>query len=217
MHERIDKLLPPQPNPFISSPADLLAFYLAQQIALVPQFKAVFGEYIDGYMRMDYSERSLPALRIYNEKYSMEHNNWFEVGTLFFDVILPANLRRQELGNVPDIITGALVQQTRRIPFFQTMQGLVPGLNWLGEQIDVDKSLAFNLGGENLVPMAQLIVNFRVDLRQWDDYLTQNDRTVADPFQKTLANLELISTTIAGLSPIDGSDAGVDQGVETSV
>jgi hypothetical protein len=206
--ERIDLLTP---NPFLSSPGDLLAHYCAQQIALVPQFKTVFGQFIDGYLRMDYAIRNLPALRIYQmESYTMEADNWFVVGQLEADVILPASLRRELLHTVSDKITGALLQQFRRTPFFQTMKGLVPGLNWLGQSITVSKNRAFQFDEDTLVPMAVLSINFRVDLREWDLYLESQDRTVDDPFEVTLADLAVIGTTIAALLDDNKTDAGVD-------
>ena len=47
-----------------------------------------------------------------------------------------------------------------------------------------------------MVPMAQVTINFRLDLRQWDIFLEEHNRTVDDPFEQTLADLALIVATI---------------------
>lgn len=193
--ERIDLLTP---QLFLDGPSESLVKQCVLEILKVPQFKELFGESIDPYQRMDYSIRELPSMRIYNTDYVKEFESWFENGDLMIDVILPPRLRREEEQFVVDAIAAALVQQFRRQTFFSTMCELVPGLNELGKRVTVNKRLAFEWG-EDLVPMLQLTVNFRIDLRIWNDYMTESGRTIDQPFEVTLANLKRISSEILGL------------------
>ncbi len=185
-------------DPFIDSPADFLVKTLREKIMAVEEFALIFGESIDAYKRMDYSTREIPALRIYNNAYVKESESWFITGDVLLDVILPASLRRQELQQIPDVISGALLQQFRRPTFFQEMEVVVPGLNELGKRFSVDKSLGFEWG-EEIVPLTQLVVNFRLDLRKWDEYLESDNRTKDDPFKRTLGGLRTLAGIIQGL------------------
>lgn len=213
MSERMSAIAP---NPFLSSPGDALSDFTAKGVALVPQFKKIFGERVDGYMRMDYSLRELPALRIYNNDFVMEADNWFCTGTMTADVLLPASVRRNDLQIFTDVLTGALIQQFRRQSFFDSLRAQVPGLNYLGQSITLKKDLAFQLTEEQLVPMAQATINFRVDLREWDLFLESDGRTVDTPFIRTLANLERIWTTIHGES-LEGSTTTADVAIQQPV
>jgi hypothetical protein len=213
-NERINLLTP---NPFISSPGDLLCHWTANLISQVPQFKKVFGSFIEGYMRMDHAIRNLPAVRIYQEEsQTMEADNWFIVGTLMLDILLPANLRREELHTVSDMLSNALLQQFRRTSFFQAVRAQVPGLNYLGQSITISKNRAFQFDENTLVPCVVMSINFRIDLREWDEFLESTNRTVDDPFEITLANLSLIDTIIDPQND-DGTDSGVTVPVTQNV
>jgi hypothetical protein len=203
MVERIDKF--EDPNNFYSGPAEFLAEKIAAAIAAVPQFAAIFGTNIDAYKRMDYSVRELPALRIYNNQYIKEFESWFINGEILIDVIFPANLRRALQQKYQDIITSALCQQFRRDSFFLTLCNDVPGLNELGKEYSADKSLGFTWGPatQEAVPLTQIRANFRLDLRQWDEFLISDDRTKNDPFEKTLGDLTTINTMIDALKDND--------------
>ena len=185
---------------------------VAKYIEAVPQFKTLFGEFIDGYLRTDYAIRNLPAMRIYQEEPYTAVDNWFVDGSLTCDIILPASIRRGNLHVISDLITGAVVQQFRRESFFKAVQLAVPGLNYLGQSITVSKNRAFGMdeNGENPVPAATCTINFRIDLRQWDDYLESDGRTVDDPFERTLSNLTELATIIDALND-DGTTAGITQ------
>ena len=79
----------------------------------------------------------------------------------------------------------------------------MPGLNELGKTFTVDKSLAFQPeSSQEIVPMTRLTINFRIDLREWDAFLESDNRTKDDPFERTLADLEYISTLIQGIEGI---------------
>lgn len=183
---------------FIDNPVEFLCAATAAQIACIPQFKAIFGDSIDGYMRMDYSVRQLPALRVYNETATKEFESWFITGDIKLDVIWPGNLRREETQQFQDTMSSALLQQFRSNTFFGAVNKLVPGLNELGKTFSWDKTLGFDFE-EEMVPLTQLTANFRLDLRIWDIYLESEGRTKETPFEVTLANLKRIANTIQAL------------------
>lgn len=195
MTERIDKLTP---NVFLDGPAEFLAKQICADLLKVNQWKLIFGDRIDPYRRMDYSQRDFPALRIYDLGWLKENESWFITGNLYFDIILPASIRRSETQQIPATLCAALVQQLRRPTFFETLVTEVPGLNELGKTMNIDKSLAFEWGEDEL-PLTQLSVNFRLDLRAWDSYLETQSRTKDDPFERTLDTLTAIGVTIQGL------------------
>ena len=191
----------------------------------VPQFKRIFGDFIDPYKRMDYAIRNLPALRMYSDGYVKEYESWFINGEMVCDVIWPASLRRKDLQQLQDTMSSALLQQFRRITFFNEVENAeqdedrrdrlkgykrigVPGLNELGKRYTVNKSLGFELSENQIVPLTQITVNFRVDLRIWDDYLRENLRTKDDPFEQTLGELEQIIADVDGL--LDDETTGID-------
>ena len=206
MSERIDQLA--DLTLFLVGPAEFLAARVAANIALVPQFAAVFGSRIDAYARHDYGARELPALRIYNTNYFKEFESWFIHGDITLDVVLPPSTRRLLQQQYADTITAALCQQFRRPTFFETLCSEVPGLNELGKTFDADKTLGFQTEG-NVVPLVQIKANFRLDLRQWDLFLESDSRTKDDPFGRTLLDLETIYSTIQGLEDDDGLEVTV--------
>jgi len=205
MTERIDAVT----TTFFEGPAEFLVAKVAASIAAVPQFQAIFGPRIDAYRRMDYSIRDTPALRVYNEIYTKEFESWFIYGEVLIDVIFPAALRRHLLQQYQDTLTSALCQQFRRPAIFNQLCIDVPGLNELGKQFSANKSLGFQIENE-LVPLTQIRVNFRIDLRIWDNNLTANDLTKDEPFVATLGNLESIYTLITGMDDDDMPNVNVE-------
>lgn len=200
-------------SPYFNGPAEFLVQEIARQLLAVPQWKLFFGEFIDPYKRMDYAVRNLPALRIYNDVTQKKFESWFLEGPVKADIIFPAVLRRDELQQVQDTVSMALLQQFRRPTFFDTLCARVPGLNELGKAFDVDKSLGFEWG-EAEVPLTQITINFRLDLRVWDDYLEETDRTKDSPFEAVLGNLNRVSTVIRGLK--DDDSVEVEVGLENN-
>jgi hypothetical protein len=184
---------------FLTSPGEFLCVQAATLLRESPSWKALFGENIDPYKRMDYSQRSLPALRLYNDTYDKQYESWFIEGDLILDIIFPPSIRRSELQQIPDTVSSALLQQFRRTSFFNAVGAVCPALNELGKRFHVEKALAFEWG-EDLVPLTRVLVNFKFDLRIWDSYLESDNRTKDDPFERTLADLKKIATTIQGLN-----------------
>lgn len=203
MAERIEKTdLNPETgftDLWLDGPGEFLVKRIVDQLKATPQWTAIFGDFIDPYQRMDYGERNLPSLRVYCEQYTKEFESWFINGDVVADIIFPPNLRRNELEQIPDTVSAAMLQQFRRPKLFEALTVLVPGLNELGKRFEVDKTLAFEWG-ENLVPLTQIRVNFRLDLRRWDEYLEETNRTKDDPFTRVLGNLDLVASTIRGLN-----------------
>lgn len=206
MVERIDNIVyqkdgqgvQVQTGVYYNGPAEFLVQRIAKELLKIDVWTQIFGDSIDGYKRMDYAIRQLPAMRIYNNNYTKESESWFIVGQILVDIILPASLRRNETQQIQDTLSGAVVQQFRRPGFFETLSQAVPGLNELGRTVDVDKSLGFEWE-DTEVPLTQIILNFRLDLRQWDLYLEETNRTKDSPFEEVLGDLTKLVTEIRGL------------------
>lgn len=220
MAERIEKLLA-TPTPFLEGPAELLCRSMAELLVAVPQFKLVFGDNIYGYKRMDFSIRELPGIRIYNQQATKNSDHAFITGDILVDCIFPASLRRDELQRVQDAISGALWQQFRRPAFFFSTRALVPGLNELGRVLLVDKSLGYVWSSaeseDEVVPMTQFTINFKLDLAIWDDYLTAQCRTTEDPFERTLKELESIHVLIKGVQGTEPTPVDVTLDADATV
>jgi hypothetical protein len=186
---------------FLDGPAEFLVKNIASQLSLDSKWVEIFNGYIDPYMRMDYPERALPVLRIYNEIADKQFESWFIEGDIKADVIFPASIRRGENQQLQDTISYALLQQFRRTTFFNAVAdtfGNPSALNELGKRFRVDKSLGFEWQ-DGVVPLTQITINFRIDLRQWDVYLENTLRTKDDPFDQTLGNLKRIVTQVQAL------------------
>lgn len=206
MAERIDELTYQADNSgsqiktpiYFNGPTEFLVQEIVRQLKLVTQWAKLFADNIDYYKRMDYSFRALPALRIYNDTLEKEFESWFINGDIKADVIFPASVRRNELQQIQDTVSMALLQQFRRPEFFDLMGQKVPGLNELGKRFTVDKSLGFEWE-EAMVPLTQITINFRLDLRIWDNYLEETYRTKDTPYEASLKDLDRIVSEIQGL------------------
>lgn len=194
---------------YLTGPAEFLCHQVAKELSENQVWRKVFGEFIDGYKRMDYPMRALPAMRIYNNSYRKSFDSWYVEGDLTVDIILPANIRRTDLQQLPDTLSSAMVQQFRIPTWFQTLHSKVPGLNELGKIVNVDKSLAFEWG-DTLVPLTQIELNFRIDMNAWDNYLETDNRTKASPFERTLGDLERIVSKIEALRDDSEKELEVD-------
>lgn len=199
------------PNPYISGPGEALCKVIASELLKDPHWTSLFT-YIDGYKREDYGFTNFPVLRIYTENDTKDYESWFINGEIILDSIFPADIRRVELQQVQDIVASAMLQQFRRTPFFNAVSQGVPGLNELGKKFVTNKALGYAWqDGDELAPLTQMTVNFRIDLRQWDLYLTDTNRTKDDPFDETLATLKKIALKIKGLKDDGTVGANVPQ------
>lgn len=201
---------------FFDGPGEFLVKVITKLLLedkLWPQF---FGDRIDPYRRMDYSIRELPALRVYTEGDQKQFESWFIEGDIKADVIFPASIRRNETQQLQDTLASALLQQFRRPLFFESANELLPGLNELGKRFQTDKSLGF-VWNEEVVPLTQITLNFRIDLRKWDEYLESTNRTKDSPFSPVLGDLRRLVSQIQALRD-DGSDdvvVPVDQSIQS--
>ena len=197
MESKLDRLTP---SLFKDGPGEFLAGSIASAIQTEPHFNKIFGESVDKYDREDYSMRELPAIRIYTPNYTKEQESHYITGDVHMDVIFPPSIRRPETEEYPSRLAAALLQQFRRPPFFASMQVLVPGLNELGKVFSVDKNLVYqNTAQDDECPVVKIIANFRIDQKQWDEYLESQGRTKDDPFDVTLEGLREIAVTIQAI------------------
>lgn len=185
-------------NPFLDGPTQGIVKAVATQLSVVPQFKLIFGANIDEYKRSDYGISNLPAIRFYNEDFIKESEDWFINGDVIADALFPPNIRRKQLQVLQDVLAAALMQQFRRTSFFNACQELAPGLNQLGRVFRVDKKMGFEWS-DGIIPLTRFTINFRLDLRAWDIYLEASNRTVDDPFVKSLEDLKTIMLDIQGV------------------
>lgn len=205
-NSKMDRL---NPSPFLDGPGEFLASTVSDLVKKESHFCKIFGSSIDDYERQDYSMRELPALRFYVMNYTKETESHYINGEVHCDVILPAEIRRSEGEKFPSQIANALLQQFRRPSFFAQVQAGVPGLNELGKVFSVDKSMSFQTEGmSDECPVVHITLNFRLDLKIWDDYLEKEGRTKDEPFDVTLANLAEIASVIQGIKIND--DASQD-------
>lgn len=206
MTERIDvirdALEQNKPSIFIDSPGEFLVKTLAQLLKAESHWVQIYGDAIEPYLRMDFDVRDFPALRIYCEGEHKDFESWFVEGDIKMDSILPPSVitSRQLTQQIQDSLSSAMLQQFRRTPFFNAVSAAVPGLNELGKRFTTDKALGLEVSDDEYAPLTQMTVNFRIDLRQWDLYLTETLRTKDDPFDITLGTLQRIHNVINALN-----------------
>jgi len=205
MTERIEQI---QPDLYLDGPSEYLVKEVALAIQAIPQFAKIFP-FIEAYKRDDFSMRSLPGLRVYNDGWEKEFDSWFITGDLTVDIIWPPSIIRVEGQQLQDTVSSALCQQFRSTTFFDALCLKVPGLNELGKTFNVDKAMGFAVDEANIVPLTEIRLNFRIDLRQWDIYMEESSRTKDLPFVKTLKSLDRIVTTIEGLRDNDETEVTV--------
>lgn len=190
-----------KPNIFIDGPGDYLCKLVCEEIIKVPQWKKFFVnlDNVAAYEREDFSFRTLPAMRCFSTSMKKEHESHYVNGDVIIDVIFPASIRRAEFQYLQDVVSSAMLQQFRRPGFFKALQGVVPGLNELGKVFEVNKDLEMYLE-KTLCPVTRMTLNFRLDLKDWDQYLEREGRTKEDPFEVTLGELEMVASVIQGLN-----------------
>lgn len=181
---------------FYDGPGEFLVLRMVEMLKKESPWCAFFGEAIDPYRRMDYPFSSLPALRVYSPRLVKEYDSWFIDGDVRLDIILPSDIRRRETQQVQDTVAAALLQEFRKPAQFEALRAQVPGLNELGKRFEVNKDLGFEWS-DKIVPLTQVTMNFRIDLREWDEYLEETNRTKDSPFEEVLADLRRVVTQIA--------------------
>lgn len=207
MKERIDILAAPS---WFLQPTDKIVPSVVEGLKAEPLFADMFGDAIEPYQRGDFSVRDLPALRVFDPSGKKDAETWYGDGVLRLEVIFPPAIRREELQAYPSLVRAALLAQFRREAFFQAVRAKVPGLNRLGWSFSWDNTLGFVARDtEEICPMVQITLDWRVDLAEWDRYLESDDRTVDEPFKQTLGDLrKMVATANAMLE--DGTDPAVE-------
>jgi len=192
--ERLDIL--DQPTWF-DQPGELIVDKLADAIKAERVFKLIFDDRIEPYMRMDFGVRELPAIRMFNSAGRKESETGYFTGEIKMDVIFPPAVRREELQRYPSRVVSALLAQFRRQKFFAALCEEIPGLNEMGKVFNYDNTLAFVAKDtEELCPMVQLVVGWRILLADWDLFLESDERTTDDPFERTLGDLERLTVEV---------------------
>lgn len=208
---RYDGQQPINPNIFIDNPGEFLVKQIVIKLREVPQFAKIFGKEMDAYPRTDYGMRTLPALRVFTEQWTKEYESWFIDGDIYMDILLPAELRRIEGQEIPDLLASALLQQFRRPTFFNELSELVPGLNRLGSFFSINKAMAFEFAEKEFVPLTRITTKFRIDLRKWDKYLEETDRTLDSPFGVVIGDLDRVAGIIAGVNELNNEKVEIGQ------
>ena len=220
-------------NSFIDAPGQFLVRTLIQQMGQVPGFVNLFGvpkfgpaelgyrleqsgKWAD-YGRQDWSIRQLPAIAIFEaEAEDKMSRNSYVNGTLQIQVCWPASFRRSDLSRIPTAFKGALMNffesalvttMLDEIYWIQRPQK-VPGLNELGKVMNWSPNTE-GLVENDFVPVTLVSVKYRLDLRSWYRYLHFDDRTIAQPFDRTLADLTQIGGEYDGVPAEDATDVQV--------
>lgn len=201
---------------FLTGPQEFLIRTFCDLLKAQPLWLKLFGDNIDPYMRMDYSARNFPSMRVYCDKWGRNFETWYNNGDLQIDIIWPASIRRTELQQIPMTIASALEQQLSSPKFFEALCAKVPGLNEFGKRLDVDMSKFFSYGEDDAYPFTRLKVGFRIDLAAWARYLESDNRTKDEPFQRTLKDLRLLVGVIEGLRSEDPDAVDVTVGIQQS-
>lgn len=211
MADRLDILEAPD---WFLQPGDRVAETVANVVRTWPVFKRIFGDSIVDYKRTDFAARELPALRIYNDRGRNDSDTWYLGGDVTLDLIFPASIRRAQTKRLPALVTAALLALMRSQKFFGEVKANVPGLNELGKSFAYDHSLGFIAADtEEINPLTQVTINFRILLNEWDEFLESDERTRDEPFERTLGDLETILLQILGVN--DAGEVVIDNVAST--
>lgn len=200
---------------FLTQPAQDLVIKLLAQMASVKGMLALFGPYTPkkaeqrwaDYQRFDWSMRQLPAINVFESGIEDKTSDQgFLNGTLQIQVFWPASFRRSDLMRIPNAFKGVLEQffaskytkdMLDELYFIQRPMK-VYGLNELGKTLTWSPNTEGFVGSET-VPVTILDVKYRIDLRSWYRALEFMGRTKDNPFEETLANLNLIRGEYDGI------------------
>ena len=197
---------------FLSSPGDDLVDKTIAQLKKIPAMVKLFGDGENGswanYNRFDWPVRMLPAINILEAgSESKTSDNGYLTGTIQFQVYWPSEFRREDLSRVPTVFKG-VIENFFNSKFVGDMldelatiqrDAKVYGLNEYGKTLTWSPNVEGLNDGE-MTPMTIVDVQYRIDLRAWERALEYQDRTVQNPFEKSLADLNGM------LGEIDGVD-----------
>jgi len=201
-------------NSFLAGPGEDLVSKTLMQLAKIKGFTDLFGKYTPGsddqrwadYQRFDWSTRVLPAISIFEaQDENKESDNAFLNGTISIQTYWPPNFRRSDSRRVEVAYKGALqnffaskyVENMLDELYFIQRPEKVDGLNEYGKTMSWSPNVE-GLIGDELIPVTILNVQYRIDLRAWYRALEFQDRTKDNPFEKSLAPLEVIGGIYQG-------------------
>lgn len=198
---------------FLSVPGGDLVDKLIMQLQKVPQMAKLFGPAGDSgswanYNRFDWPVRQLPAINIFEAgAESKTSDSGYLNGVVQIQVYWPSDFRRADLARVPAFFKGVLEnflssQYTSTMLdelYFIERPEKVYGLNELGKTLTWSPNVE-GLTDDALVSMTIVDVTYRIDLRSWERALEYMNRTMADPFETTLSDLDTISGEIDGVN-----------------
>lgn len=207
---------------FLEGPGQYMVRRLIKQMAKEKGFIALFGEYKGPesdsqrwaeYQRFDWSVRQLPAISVYEDQSETKtaDSGWV-TGTLKVTVYWPPRLHRRFAARLPNTFFAALMLWMRGAEAFKLLDSranvdrtlIVPGLNQLGFEMTDIKQVEGIVETE-AVPVSLIDVRFRLDLRAWDRWMTQEDcRDVPTPFVRDLETMETLTNVIQGVIDDDG-------------
>ncbi len=208
MTERVELL--ERPDWFLQ-PGDRIAQSIVEELLATPVMVRIFGDRILPYNKQDFGARDFPALRVFSPTGAKSSETWYLNGDVKVDAIFPASLRHEEWEQFPSLVTSALLALFRAQPFFDRVRAKVPGLNQLGWSFSYDKNLGYiKAGTDDINPLTQITLNYRVLLSEWDEYMESDDRTPEQPFEKTLGDLERIFAELQARDDANDTAVTVD-------
>lgn len=189
----------------LSGPGKDIVIKTMQQLSSIKGMRDIFGPFdADNitkrwadYQRFDWSIRQLPAINIFESQVEDKTSDQAYLnGTISFQIFWPPSFRRSDLARVPASFKGVLenffssqyVTDMLDEIYFHERPMKVAGLNEYGKTMTWTPSTE-GLVESELVPVTILDVRYRIDLRSWYRALEFMNRTKANPFEETLADL----------------------------
>ena len=190
---------------FLTGPGEDLALKTLYQLLKIPNFTKLFGSFSDvvtqqriaDYPRFDWSLRQLPALNLFEAgDEAKDSDNAFLNGTITLQVFWPPNMRRPDFRRVEVAFKGVIenffasdyVRTMMDELYFIERPEKVYGLNEYGKKMNWSPNTEGIIESE-AVPVTNLTISYRIDLRAWYRALEYMNRTKAQPFLATLDDL----------------------------
>ena len=199
---------------FISGPGEVLIPALITALAQVKPFSDLFGPFTQvkdpnsrwaSYPRFDWSLRQLPVINVYEKEpeEKTSSNAWLN-GSIGMQVFWPASFRRSDLSRIPRTFSAGLLNFLESDAAY-ALFSQVPGLNELGRFMTWTPNVE-GLVETELVPVTLCDVKYRVDLRAWYRFLELDGRTKAQPFDRTLTDLQVVGGEFDGVTDPGAQD-----------
>jgi hypothetical protein len=188
---RIDSLSEQQ---WGASPDSLLCISLADQLSEDYRMQDIFGDEIYAYPRDDIPEIQLPAMNIYTTGFSRDGAYWYQDGDLNIDITLPVDITRREKADKINIISNGIMLLLNTGGLLESLRATSPGLTRLGYNMSVDYKRIYNLEQKDAL-VVPIVLKYRIDLKQYYDYLIDNGLDPSDPTKTIYTVLKSIKIT----------------------